>query len=237
MLDIYPAIDLKEGNAVRLFKGDMQSAKVYGKALDFAKTFEDYGAQYLHIVDLDGAVMGSPCNGAVIESIVKNTTLKIQVGGGIRDEERIRFYMDMGVSRVILGSIAVQEPSFALRMSQHYPIAIGVDVRDGKVATHGWLQQSELDCYEFATYFAGSGVEAIICTDITRDGALSGVNIDFAQEIARCSGIYTIASGGFAKEAELQLLSENPHIGGVIVGKAYYEGQINLKEVLKIYIE
>lgn len=237
MLEIYPAIDLKDGKAVRLFKGAMESAKVYGDALEFAKIFESYGARWLHIVDLDGAVEGSPRNAKIIESIATHTSLQVQVGGGIRDESRVRFYLNIGIKRAILGSIAVSNTALACELARRYPIAIGIDARNGKIATHGWKQESALDCYAFAKSLRGSAVEAIICTDITRDGALSGINTHFTQEIATHSGIYTIASGGFASEAELAPLSENPHIRGVIIGRAYYEGQINLKEVLKLYAD
>ena len=234
-LDIYPAIDLKEGKAVRLFKGEMQSAVVYGEAVDFAKKFEDMGAKYLHIVDLDGAFAGKPQNLKVIEQILQITSLQVQLGGGIRDEETIKFYTQMGISRVILGSIAMKNWEFVKEMAQIYPIAVGIDARDGKVATQGWAQESGMDSNELAQKFAGSAIKAIICTDINRDGALSGINVSFTQSIASCSGIYTIASGGFAHSSELQVLSENSHISGVIVGKAFYEGKINLQESLRLY--
>ena len=218
-LDIYPAIDLKDGKAVRLFKGEMQSAKVYGEALDFAKSFEDMGAKFLHIVDLDGAMAGIPKNLTHIEKIITSTALQVQVGGGIRDENRIKLYTQMG-ARVILES---------------YPVAVGIDSRNGKVATQGWVEESTLDSQTLATKFAGSKVQAIICTDINRDGALSGINIDWTESIAKSSGIYTIASGGFARLDELHTLDKSPYISGVIVGKAFYEGKINLKEALQFF--
>ena len=234
-LDIYPAIDLKEGKAVRLSKGDMQSATIYGEALDFAKKFEDMGAKYLHIVDLNGAFAGKPQNLKVIEQILYSTSLKVQLGGGIRNEESIRTYTQMGVSRVILGSVAMKDWNFTKRMAQVYPIAVGIDARDGKVATQGWAQESSMDSNELAKKFAGSAVEAIICTDINRDGALSGINVSFTENIASNSGIYTIASGGFASIDELNALSKNPHISGVIIGKAFYEGKIDIKQALRLY--
>lgn len=233
-LDIYPAIDLKEGKAVRLFKGDMQSAKVYGEALDFAKSFEDMGAKFLHIVDLDGAIAGNPQNLKYIETIIASTTLQVQVGGGIRDEERIKLYTQMG-ARVILGSIATQNWDFVKVMAESYPVAVGIDSRNGKVATQGWVEESQLDSQSLAEKFAGSAVQAIICTDINRDGALSGINIDWTESIAQSSGIYTIASGGFAGVDELHILNKSPYISGVIIGKAFYEGKINLKEVLQFF--
>lgn len=233
-LDIYPAIDLKEGKAVRLFKGDMQSAKVYGEALDFAKSFEDMGAKFLHIVDLDGAIAGNPQNLKYIETIIASTTLQVQVGGGIRDEDRIKLYTQMG-ARVILGSVATQNWDFVKVMAESYPVAVGIDSRNGKVATQGWVEESQLDSQSLAEKFAGSAVQAIICTDINRDGALSGINIDWTESIAQSSGIYTIASGGFAGVDELHILNKNPYISGVIIGKAFYEGKINLKEVLQFF--
>ena len=233
-LDIYPAIDLKEGKAARLFKGDMQSAKVYGKALDFAKSFEDMGAKFLHIVDLDGAIAGNPQNLKYIETIIASTTLQVQVGGGIRDEERIKLYTQMG-ARVILGSVATQNWDFVKVMAESYPVAVGIDSRNGKVATQGWVEESQLDSQSLAEKFAGSAVQAIICTDINRDGALSGINIEWTESIAQSSGIYTIASGGFAGVDELHILNKSPYISGVIIGKAFYEGKINLKEVLQFF--
>ena len=233
-LDIYPAIDLKEGKAVRLFKGDIQSAKVYGEALDFAKSFEDMGAKFLHIVDLDGAIAGNPQKFKYIETIIASTTLQVQVGGGIRDEERIKLYTQMG-ARVILGSVATQNWDFVKVMAKSYPVAVGIDSRNGKVATQGWVEESQLDSQSLAEKFVGSAVQAIICTDINRDGALSGINIDWTESIAQSSGIYTIASGGFAGVDELHILNKSPYISGVIIGKAFYEGKINLKEVLQFF--
>nr|WP_317403725.1 1-(5-phosphoribosyl)-5-[(5-phosphoribosylamino)methylideneamino]imidazole-4-carboxamide isomerase [uncultured Helicobacter sp.] len=233
-LDIYPAIDLKEGKAVRLFKGDMQSAKVYGEALDFAKSFEDMGAKFLHIVDLDGAIAGNPQNLKYIETIIASTTLQVQVGGGIRDEDRIKLYTQMG-ARVILGSVATQNWDFVKVMAESYPVTVGIDSRNGKVATQGWVEESQLDSQSLAEKFAGSAVQAIICTDINRDGALSGINIDWTESIAQSSGIYTIASGGFAGVDELHILNKSPYISGVIIGKAFYEDKINLKEVLQFF--
>ena len=233
MLDIYPAIDLKEGKAVRLYKGEMQSAKIYGSPLEFAKKFEEMGAKWLHIVDLDGAFKGAPSNMQSIKEILSHTKLQIQLGGGIRNEEIISKYRDLGVARVILGSVALKNRDFALTMAQKYRVAIGIDARDGKVAVEGWAQSGEVEALEFAKEFRNSGVEAIICTDISRDGALSGINVAFTQAIAQNSGIYTIASGGFANQSELETLAQNEFISGVIIGKAFYEGKIDLQNSLK----
>ena len=233
MIDIYQAIDLKDGKAVRLYKGDMQSAKVYGEALAFAQEIEAMGAKWLHIVDLNGAFAGEPRNKEVIKQILSHTSLKIELGGGIRTQENIAYYQDLGVDRIILGSIALQDPEFALKMAQHYKIAIGIDARNGKVATQGWAKEEDMEASVFASYFKGSKVDAIICTDINRDGALSGINIEFTQNIAQASGIYTIESGGFSDAAELENLSANPHISGVIIGKAFYEHKIDLQKYMK----
>ncbi len=235
MLDIYPAIDLKNGKAVRLFKGDMNSAVVYGDALDFAKKFEDMGAKYLHIIDLDGAINGSPQNLNVIEMILKTTSLKVQIGGGIRTEHIMNLYTQMGAYRIIVGSIAMKDWEFVKEIAQIYPLAVGIDAKNGRVATHGWVQDSGMDSNELAQKFSGSAVQAIICTDINRDGALSGINVSFTQDISRHSGIYTIASGGFMDINELDTLYHNDYISGVIIGKAFYEGKINLKEALDFF--
>ncbi len=158
----------------------------------------------------------------------------MQVGGGIRDEERIKLYTQMG-ARVILGSVATQNWDFVKVMAESYPVAVGIDSRNGKVATQGWVEESQLDSQSLAEKFAGSAVQAIICTDINRDGALSGINIDWTESIAQSSGIYTIASGGFAGVDELHILNKSPYISGVIIGKAFYEDKINLKEVLQFF--
>lgn len=233
MLDIYPAIDLKDGQAVRLFKGEMASATIYGEPLAFAQRFEQMGAKWLHIVDLNGAFKGTPQNTQSIKNILSKTKLKIQLGGGIRNEETIKQYRDLGISRVILGSVALANPDFALEMAQKYPIAIGIDSKGGRVAVEGWAKEGALSASEFAKKFKESKIEAIISTDIERDGALSGINVSYTQQIAQSSGIYTIASGGFASDEEIENLSENPHIAGLIIGKAFYEGKINLAKILQ----
>ena len=183
-MQIIPAIDLKEGYAVRLSQGEMGSAKIYAKnPLELAKHFEELGAEYLHIVDLDGAFAGEPRNRAVIAQICKESKLNIEVGGGIRNEEIIKSYRDLGVTRLILGSMALKNPEFALKMAEKYTIAIGIDAKDGKVATEGWAKSGNILAWEFAEIFRGSKVDAIICTDIARDGMLNGINIDFTKTI------------------------------------------------------
>lgn len=232
-MQIIPAIDLKDGCAVRLQQGLMESAKVYAKnPIDLAKLFEDLGAEYLHIVDLDGAFAGEPKNHAVIERICKDCKLKIEVGGGIRTEETICAYLQLGVARVILGSMALKHPKFAQEMAEKYAVVVGIDAKDGKVATQGWAKSESVLALEFAGLFRDSKVEAIICTDIARDGMLNGVNVDFTKGIQEQSGVFTIASGGIASMWDFEQLVE-AGIDGVIVGKAFYEGQVDLKEVFK----
>ncbi len=229
-MQIIPAIDLKEGCAVRLSQGIMESAKVYAdNPAELAKYFEDIGAQYLHIVDLDGAFAGKPKNCAVIEQIAKNCSLKIEVGGGIRDEDTIQMYLQSGVERVILGSIALKKPRFALEMAQKYAVVIGIDAKDGKVATEGWAKSGDVLAWEFAENFKGSKVEAIICTDIARDGMLGGLNVEFTKKIQEKSGLFTIASGGLSDFKDFESLCAEK-IDGVIVGKAFYENKIDLRE-------
>ncbi|WP_297812133.1 1-(5-phosphoribosyl)-5-[(5-phosphoribosylamino)methylideneamino]imidazole-4-carboxamide isomerase [uncultured Helicobacter sp.] len=232
-MQIIPAIDLKEGCAVRLKQGLMESAKVYAtQPTELAKHFEELGAEFLHIVDLDGAFAGKPKNRAVIEKICKDSKLKIEVGGGIREEETIKVYLDLGVGRIILGSIALKNPTFALNMAEKYPIVIGIDAKNGKVATEGWAENGSTLAWEFAELFKESKVEAIICTDIARDGMLSGTNIAFTKKIQQASGIFTIASGGLSCIADIEELKK-AKIDGVIVGKAFYEGKIDLQKAFE----
>lgn len=234
-MEILPAIDLKNGFAVRLKKGEMNSAKIYSdKPWELAEKFADLGAKWLHIVDLDGAFAGEAKNVKTIEKIVKSTNLKIEVGGGIRDEERIKFYKNSGVSRFILGSAALKNPEFVKQMTKKYKIAVGIDAKNGFVATEGWAEVSNIKACELAKIYADAGVEAIICTDISKDGMLSGVNVKFSEEIAKSSGIKTIASGGVKDLRDIKALKQSGKIYGVIVGKAYYEGFIDLKEAFLI---
>ncbi|MCR4941306.1 MAG: 1-(5-phosphoribosyl)-5-[(5-phosphoribosylamino)methylideneamino]imidazole-4-carboxamide isomerase [Campylobacter sp.] len=229
-MDIFPAIDLKEGKAVRLSKGLMDSAKIYSDTpSDLAKKFEDMGAKWLHIVDLDGAFAGEMKNFDTICNIVKATKLKVQVGGGIRDEARIKRYLDLGVRRTILGSVALNDPNFVKSMAKIYPIVVGIDAKNGFVATQGWADVSQVRAEILAKEFANAGVEAIICTDIAKDGMLGGVNVEFSLQIARASGLETIASGGVSSLDDVLRLKECGEISGVIVGKAFYEGKIDLK--------
>ena len=234
-MEIFPAIDLKEGQAVRLSKGLMQSAKIYSsEPSELAKRFEDMGAKWLHVVDLDGAFAGEAVNLKTVEKIAKAANLQIQIGGGIRDEARIKSCLDSGITRVILGSVALKDPNFTKEMAQKYRVAVGIDAKDGFVAVQGWAEVSQMRATELATKFAGAGVEAIICTDISKDGTLSGVNVEFTSQIAKASGINTIASGGVKDIEDIEALMRAGDVCGAIVGKAYYEGTLDLKEAFKL---
>lgn len=234
-MTIYPAIDLKENRAVRLTKGVMSSAKVYAEnPAEQAKTFEELGSQWLHIVDLDGAFAGEPKNRQSIEAIRAATAMKLQLGGGIRSEETIRAYLDLGIDRVILGSAAAKDPQWAIQMASRYPVVIGIDAVDGKVATAGWAEVGHVPATEFAALFKNSGVLAIITTDVGRDGTLSGVNVDFTLSIKHAFKGETIASGGVKDLADLAALKATGEVEGAIVGKAFYEGRLDIKEAFNL---
>ncbi len=234
-MEILPAIDLKDGVAVRLTKGLMNTAKIYSnEPWQVAKQFEQMGSKWLHLVDLNGAFAGEPKNLEQIKKIRENCNLKLELGGGIRDEDTIKRYCDLGIDRVILGSIALKNPEFVKRMSKEYSVVVGIDAIDGYVAVEGWAEKSTMRATELAEEFADAGVEAIICTDVGRDGTLSGVNVDFTLKIARASKIDTIASGGVKDIGDIELLLETKEIAGVIVGKAFYEGTLDLKRAFSL---
>lgn len=235
-MNILPAIDLKEGKAVRLLKGQMSSAKIYSHAPEeLAKQFEDLGAKWLHIVDLDGAFAGEARNFSVIEKIISRTSLKVEIGGGIRSREVAKHYLNAGANRVILGSVALTNPEFVKQMAEEFCVAVGIDALGGKVATQGWAEVSEVEASRLAKEFANCGVAAIIATDISQDGTLSGLNLKFTEEIAAAAtGVEVIASGGVASLDDIIAVKNSRKIAGVIVGKAFYEGKIDLKEAFKI---
>ena len=231
-MEKYMAIDLKDGKAVRLSKGVMDSAKIYSnEPWELAKRFSDAGAKWLHIVDLDGAFAGDALNLKTIEKIVSATNLNIQIGGGVRNEERIKSYLSSGVTRLILGSVALKNPEFVKEMAKKYRIVVGIDAKDGFVAVEGWAEVSKMEATHLAKLYADAGVEAIIATDINNDGMLCGLNLDFTTSIAKASGIATIASGGVANLADLEAASRAKGVSGVIIGKAYYEGKIGLNDI------
>lgn len=234
-MTLLPAIDLKDGKAVRLTKGLMDSAKIYSdEPWQLVKKFEEMGAEWVHLVDLNGAFAGEPKNLEQIIKIRQNCNVKLELGGGIRDEETIQKILEIGIDRIILGSIAVKDAQFVKDMAKKYPIAVGIDAIDGFVAVEGWGEVSSMKATDLACKFADAGVEAIICTDVSKDGTLSGVNVDFTLEIARASGISTIASGGVKDEEDIISLMNTNEVDGAIIGKAYYEGTLDLPKMFKL---
>ena len=234
-MDILPAIDLKDGKAVRLTKGLMDSAKIYSdEPWQLARRFEEMGSRWLHLVDLNGAFAGEPKNLEQIKKIRQMCDIEIELGGGIRDEDTIKRYVDLGIDRIILGSVALKNADFVKDVARRYRIAVGIDAIDGYVAVEGWAEKSTMKATDLAREFAEAGVEAIICTDVGKDGTLSGVNVDFTLEIARAGKVDTIASGGVRDLGDIRALKATGEISGVIVGKAFYEGTLDLEEAFRI---
>jgi len=238
-LIIYPAIDLKDGNCVRLRKGNLDDTEVFNKnPIDQAKYFESIGFKWLHIVDLNGAVLGKLINILIIESIINNTNLRIQLGGGIRDIETIDLLLDKGLSRIIIGTSAVKNPSLVKLACKKYPgkIIVGIDAKDGLVATDGWLKKSNLNYLDLAKEYEDSGVSTIIYTDIDRDGMMEGINFESIQLLASKINIPIIASGGISTLSDIEKLKsiEDKGISGAIIGRALYNKAINPFKVIKI---
>jgi len=234
---LFPAIDLKDGHCVRLRRGEMDQATVYGDdPAAQARTFEEAGFEYLHIVDLNGAFEGAPVNAAAVEGVLESVGLPVQLGGGIRDMAGIEAWLDRGVWRVILGTAAVRDPGLVREACQRFPdqIAVGIDARDGKVAVAGWAETSELRAVDLARRFADTGVSAIIHTDIARDGMLEGLNLDATRELAEAVDIPVIASGGLAgmDDVEALLRPENASLAGAIAGRALYDGRLDPRAAL-----
>lgn len=234
-MQIFPAIDLSGGKVVRLYQGDYEKMTVYGAdPCAVARDFIAAGAKYLHVVDLDGAKDGTLANFDSISALAKQGGLYIEVGGGIRTEERIEKYLDLGVGRCILGTIAVKDFDFTRRMAQKYgdKIAVGVDARDGYVAVSGWLETSKEKGVDFCRRLYDAGVQTVIYTDISRDGAEQGTNLALYRELARIGGLNITASGGVSSIAELkELQAIGTH--AAILGKALYTGRLDLREVIK----
>ena len=236
MIEIFPAIDLHNGQAVRLKQGDYSQVEVFFKnpveVLDF---FNKNNSKSLHIVDLDGAKDGNTKNYEVIKELIEKSDFFVQVGGGIRDEERIKKYIELGVNRVILGTIAVENEEFLKEMVKKYgdKIAVSVDAKDEKVAVKGWTETVELNSVEFCKKLSDIGVKTIIYTDISKDGMLSGTNLEIYRKLSKVVNSDIIASGGITFLDEIKELNKN-HIYGAIVGKAIYSGNLDLKEVLEI---
>ncbi|WP_340260153.1 1-(5-phosphoribosyl)-5-[(5-phosphoribosylamino)methylideneamino]imidazole-4-carboxamide isomerase [Roseobacter sp. HKCCA0882] len=232
---LYPAIDLKDGQAVRLYKGEMEQATVFNdNPAAQARAFVDAGCQYLHLVDLNGAFAGTPINGAAVEAILADVDVPTQLGGGIRDMATIEMWLTRGISRVILGTVAVENPDLVREAARHFPnqIAVGLDAREGRVATRGWAEETDIMVTDLAKSFEDAGVAAIIYTDINRDGAMAGPNIEATEALARATTLPVIASGGVSSLADLIALRDTGVIAGSISGRALYDGAIDLAAAL-----
>ena len=233
---LYPAIDLKDGQAVRLVHGDMDKATVFNDdPAAQARAFEKAGCQWLHLVDLNGAFAGTPVNAAAVEAIVAACKVPAQLGGGIRDMATIEAWLRKGLARVILGTVAVEDPDLVREAARAFPgqVAVGIDARGGKVATKGWATETDVDATDLARSFEDAGVAAIIYTDINRDGAMGGPNIPGTEAQARAVSIPVIASGGVASLGDLQALKATGAIAGAISGRALYDGAIDLGVALQ----
>ncbi|WP_132997366.1 1-(5-phosphoribosyl)-5-[(5-phosphoribosylamino)methylideneamino]imidazole-4-carboxamide isomerase [Sulfitobacter sp. TCYB15] len=233
---LYPAIDLKDGQAVRLVHGDMEKSTVFNDdPAAQAREFVDAGCTWLHLVDLNGAFAGTPVNASPVEAILKSCNVPAQLGGGIRDMATIEAWLDKGLARVILGTVAVENPALVREAARAFPgkVAVGIDARNGRVATKGWAEETDVMVTDLAKSFEDAGVAALIYTDIMRDGAMGGPNIDATAALARAVNIPVIASGGVSSLADLEALKETGVISGAISGRALYDGAIDLSEALK----
>ena len=232
---LYPAIDLKDGNAVRLVHGDMDQTTVFNDdPAAQARAFVEAGCEWLHLVDLNGAFAGEPVNAAPVEAILKACPVPAQLGGGIRDMATIEMWLTRGISRVILGTVAVENPDLVREAARHFPnqIAVGLDAREGRVATRGWAEETDIMVTDLAKSFEDAGVAAIIYTDINRDGAMQGPNVEATEALARAVIIPVIASGGVSSLTDLINLRDTGVISGAISGRALYDGALDLKEAI-----
>ena len=232
---LYPAIDLKDGNCVRLLRGEMSDATIFGDdpAAQAAK-FEAAGCEWLHLVDLNGAFAGEPVNAAAVEAILKRVTVPAQLGGGIRDLKTIAMWLEKGLARVILGTAAVENPDLVREAARAFPgqVAVGIDARKGFVATKGWATETTIQATDLARRFEDAGIAALIYTDIDRDGAMQGPNVEATEALARAVTIPVIASGGVSRMADLLALRDTGVIAGAISGRALYDGAIDLAQAL-----
>ena len=235
---LYPAIDLKDGNAVRLVHGEMGSATVFNDdPAAQARAFVEAGCEWLHLVDLNGAFAGEPVNAAPVEAILAACPVPAQLGGGIRDMATIERWIDKGLARVILGTVAVENPDLVREACKAFPghVAVGIDARNGKVATKGWAEETNVNVIDLARSFEDAGVSAIIYTDINRDGAMQGPNVEATAELANAMSIPVIASGGVSSLDDLRNLKNcGAALNGAISGRALYDGAIDLGEALKV---
>jgi len=236
---LFPAIDLKDGLVVRLEQGDMTRATVFHRdPAAQAHAFEQQGFEYLHIVDLDGAFAGKPVNAGAVDRILESISIPAQLGGGVRDTATVEAWLEKGITRVIIGTAAVRDPPFVKQAARDYPgrVAVGLDARDGKVAVEGWAKTAELSALEIARRFEDVGVAAIVYTDIARDGMLRGLNLDATIELADAISIPVIASGGLASIADVNAMLDPRarKLTGAIVGRALYDGRLDVAEALKL---
>lgn len=235
-MNIFPAIDLFQKKAVRLFKGDYSQMTVYSDdPLSVARDFEAKGAKFIHMVDLEGAKDGTTPNIEIVESIAANTSLFVEIGGGIRSIETVERYLSSGVGRVILGTAAVTDESFLMEAVSRYgdKIAVGADIKDGYVAIKGWVEKSEYTLDAFFEKMQRIGVKTIICTDISKDGAMKGTNLEMYRELSKKYSLDIIASGGVSAIGDIKEL-RSMELYGAIIGKAYYTGAIDLKEAIEV---
>ena len=235
-MNIFPAIDLYEGKAVRLYKGDYSQMTVYDEnPLNVAKEFERKGARFIHMVDLEGAKDGTTPNIETVASVAKNTSLFVEIGGGIRNLETVEKYLSVGVKRVILGTAAVTDEEFLLAAVEKHgeKIAVGADVKDGYIAIKGWVEKSQYTLDEFFEKMQKIGVKTVICTDISKDGAMRGTNLQMYADLSRKYSVDIIASGGVSSINDIEELRKL-NIYGAIIGKAYYIGAIDLKQALEV---
>ncbi|WP_171173895.1 1-(5-phosphoribosyl)-5-[(5-phosphoribosylamino)methylideneamino]imidazole-4-carboxamide isomerase [Ruegeria sp. HKCCD8929] len=235
---LYPAIDLKDGQAVRLLRGEMDKATVFNEdPAAQAKAFVEAGCEWLHLVDLNGAFAGEPVNAAPVEAILKACNVPAQLGGGIRDMATIERWLDKGLARVILGTVAVENPSLVREAAKAFPgkVAVGIDARGGMVATKGWAEETDVHVTDLARSFEDAGVAAIIYTDINRDGAMQGPNVEATADLARAVSIPVIASGGVSSLTDLIALRDcGADLDGAISGRALYDGALDLAEAIRI---
>lgn len=235
---LYPAIDLKDGQCVRLLRGEMEEATVFNdNPAAQARAFQDAGCEWIHLVDLNGAFAGEPVNGAAVEAILGAIDVPAQLGGGIRDMATIEGWIEKGLSRVILGTVAVENPDLVREAARAFPgkVAVGIDARDGRVATKGWAEETDVMVTDLAKSFEDAGVCAIIYTDINRDGAMQGPNTEATADLARAVSIPVIASGGVSSLGDLRALKScGAPLNGAISGRALYDGAIDLKEALDV---
>lgn len=229
---LFPAIDLKEGQCVRLAQGDMDRATVFNDdPAEQARAFQTQGFEYLHVVDLDGAFAGAPRNAAAVEAILAALTIPVQLGGGIRDMRTLAGWLDKGVTRIIIGTAAVKDPSFVREAARVYPgrVAVGIDAKDGMVAVEGWARTTRMSALDLGRSFEDAGVSAIIYTDIARDGILTGLNIEQTLALANALTIPVIASGGLASLADIERLLQPDcaKLAGAITGRALYDGRLD----------